>query len=274
MVLNLPYGVLTVYDATWANIRSTSNYANAYTYTGRQLDAETGLYYYRARVYAPQLGRFVSRDPVGYDAGYSLCLYADNSPNSMTDPFGRETISIGFPEDKETIVADWWNWLITDETISIDPNHPNWPGAKDELDRAVDDCCVHKVIFNGHGDSCSFGPFNPGNINNTSDEADFLNRLKVKLCKPCLVEVRHCFVGGNKAFMLALAKKLDCDVKGIDDWWAVTPHGNEYVYHPDGTCELTACRPKWSPGDYKKGCKGNKESKKCLKGKNDKKDYK
>ena len=27
-----PYGVLTIYDATWSNIRSTSSYANAYTY--------------------------------------------------------------------------------------------------------------------------------------------------------------------------------------------------------------------------------------------------
>ena len=61
-----PYGVLTIYDATWANIRSTSSYANAYTYTGRQLDTETGLYYYRARFYAAQLGRFCSRDPIGY----------------------------------------------------------------------------------------------------------------------------------------------------------------------------------------------------------------
>ena len=37
-----PYGVLTIYDATWANIRSSSSYANVYTYTGRQLDVETG----------------------------------------------------------------------------------------------------------------------------------------------------------------------------------------------------------------------------------------
>ena len=50
--------MLTIYDATWANIRSTSSYANAYTYTGRQLDTETGLYYYRARCLHAQLGRF------------------------------------------------------------------------------------------------------------------------------------------------------------------------------------------------------------------------
>ena len=53
-----PYGVLTIYDATWSNTRSTSSYANAYTYTGRYWDAETGLYYYRHRMYHALLGRF------------------------------------------------------------------------------------------------------------------------------------------------------------------------------------------------------------------------
>jgi RHS repeat-associated protein len=84
-----PYGVLTVYDATWANIRSTSSYANAYTYAGRQLDAETGLYYYRSRVYAAQLGRFVSRDPVHYQGGLNLHEYCWSNSLVRTDPFGK-----------------------------------------------------------------------------------------------------------------------------------------------------------------------------------------
>ncbi|MCU0961609.1 MAG: hypothetical protein MUF48_16055, partial [Pirellulaceae bacterium] len=45
--VNTPYGVLTIYDATWSNVRSVSRSANAHTRTGRQRDAETGLYYYR-----------------------------------------------------------------------------------------------------------------------------------------------------------------------------------------------------------------------------------
>ncbi len=47
---------------------------NAYTYTGRQLDAETGLHYYRARHFHAQLGRFCSRDPMGY---FSASRYND-----------------------------------------------------------------------------------------------------------------------------------------------------------------------------------------------------
>jgi RHS repeat-associated protein len=54
-----PYGELTIYDATWWNVRSVSSDAHTYTYNGRQLHAETGLYDYRHRTYHSPLGSFV-----------------------------------------------------------------------------------------------------------------------------------------------------------------------------------------------------------------------
>ena len=38
---------------------------NSYTFTAREYDGETGLYYYRARYYDPKAGRFISKDPIG-----------------------------------------------------------------------------------------------------------------------------------------------------------------------------------------------------------------
>jgi RHS repeat-associated protein len=87
-----PYGALTIYDATWTNVRSASSYANAYTYTGRQLDAETGLYYYRARYLHTQLGRFCSRDPLKYFGGMNRYGYVSNGPLNRTDPGGLEEV--------------------------------------------------------------------------------------------------------------------------------------------------------------------------------------
>jgi RHS repeat-associated protein len=60
-----------------------------YTYTGREFDHETGLYYYRARYYDPKAGRFVTKDPIGFDGGdYNLFVYVGNNPVNFVDPMG------------------------------------------------------------------------------------------------------------------------------------------------------------------------------------------
>ena len=64
-------------------------FANHYTYTGRRFDSETGLYYYRNRYYDAQLGRFVSRDPAGYEGSeWNLYEYCASDPILRTDPSG------------------------------------------------------------------------------------------------------------------------------------------------------------------------------------------
>jgi RHS repeat-associated protein len=75
------YGKAAILTPAFA-ARATSGYAWDSLYTGRQLDAETGLYHYRNRYYAAEMGRFVSRDPIGYDGGMNLHEYAGDSPIS------------------------------------------------------------------------------------------------------------------------------------------------------------------------------------------------
>jgi RHS repeat-associated protein len=60
-----------------------------YRFTGRMYDAETGMYYYRARYYTPQLGRFMQFDPIGYQSDVDLYLYVGDDPLDKTDPSGN-----------------------------------------------------------------------------------------------------------------------------------------------------------------------------------------
>jgi RHS repeat-associated protein len=73
-----PFGVELEGDAS----------GNPFRYTGRRFDAETGLYYYRARYYDADLGRFLQVDPVGYADQWNLYAYVGNNPLNGTDPSG------------------------------------------------------------------------------------------------------------------------------------------------------------------------------------------
>ena len=65
-----------------------------YLFTGRELDDETGLYYYRSRYYDPAIGRFVSVDPIGFKSlETNLFGYVSNAPTYLRDPFGQQRIS-------------------------------------------------------------------------------------------------------------------------------------------------------------------------------------
>jgi RHS repeat-associated protein len=64
---------------------------NPWMFTGRQLDEDTGLYYYRARYYDSVKGRFLQRDFEGYVDGMNLYEYVGDNPVQGLDPSGLET---------------------------------------------------------------------------------------------------------------------------------------------------------------------------------------
>jgi RHS repeat-associated protein len=66
----------------------STDFRNDYAYTGREWDKETGLYYYRARYYDPMEGRFVSKDPIGFDGGINIYNYVGSNPVNYIDPLG------------------------------------------------------------------------------------------------------------------------------------------------------------------------------------------
>lgn len=83
----------TTYDAYGNSAGSTRT---RYGYTGRERDLDTGLLYYRARFYDPQLGRFISEDPIGFGGGINQFAYVSNSPQNATDPSGLYEIDVHY----------------------------------------------------------------------------------------------------------------------------------------------------------------------------------
>jgi len=73
-----PYGEATT---------SGDDQGNSTEYTGREND-DTGLYFYRARYYDPEVKRFVSEDPIGLAGGINIYAYVLGNPLSYTDPDG------------------------------------------------------------------------------------------------------------------------------------------------------------------------------------------
>lgn len=62
-----------------------------YTYNSnaRERDAETGMYFYRARYYSPTLARFITEDPIRFASGdLNWYRYVGNDPVNLIDPLG------------------------------------------------------------------------------------------------------------------------------------------------------------------------------------------
>jgi RHS repeat-associated protein len=59
-----------------------------YQYTGQMWLPEAGLYYYKARMYSAQLGRFVQPDPIGFADSPNLYNYVLGDPVNYVDPLG------------------------------------------------------------------------------------------------------------------------------------------------------------------------------------------
>ena len=97
--LYAPFGEITnEYNSGWQN-----GVLPKYSFNAKELDEETGMYYYEARYYAPPV--FTSRDPLfeKYPT-FSPYAYCANNPVKFIDPTGMELVLTGELEDINSFI--------------------------------------------------------------------------------------------------------------------------------------------------------------------------
>ncbi|SAL52365.1 FG-GAP/YD repeat-containing protein [Caballeronia cordobensis] len=82
-----PYG-----SSTYQAVRSQTEVAKRYRYTGKERDEESGLYYHGARYYGSWLGRWTSCDPLFAKDGLNLYMAYHANPVRFMDPTGTQNV--------------------------------------------------------------------------------------------------------------------------------------------------------------------------------------
>ncbi|NAW50751.1 hypothetical protein GNY06_04930, partial [Elizabethkingia argentiflava] len=83
----------------YGSLRKGDNSFVPFLYQGQYVDVETGLAYNRFRYYDPQIGNFISQDPIGLQGGNPTIYGYVFDSNTEIDPFGLDC--------KQKRIGDW-----------------------------------------------------------------------------------------------------------------------------------------------------------------------
>jgi RHS repeat-associated protein len=144
------------YDSFGKLTASTGSLVNPFQYTARELDPETNLYYYRARYYDSNAGRFLSEDLIPFNDSSNSYSYVGNNPPNFVDPTGLQHQTR--PADPKYNCMAWglgidWKWIQPASGLSPNVVPPQFGCKKLDCGKDVDCKRQQKVkIFEDSGD--------------------------------------------------------------------------------------------------------------------------
>ncbi|MDD5703267.1 MAG: RHS repeat-associated core domain-containing protein [Dehalococcoidales bacterium] len=133
-------------------ITTNGNINQPYTYTSREYDKETGMYFYRARYYDPKAGRFVTKDPIGFAGGdVNLYAYTKSRPINLTDPSGNTPAG---NEYDDGIGISWVNpFTYWSDLYSYAHSSRSWGHNQYNNDSSMRHCVVSCMVASKFGNT-------------------------------------------------------------------------------------------------------------------------
>ena len=131
---------------------------NRITWKGLSYDSDVGLTYVRARWYDPNIGRFVSEDPLGLQGGVNPYVFANNDPIDGSDPSG---MMIGFGDDgdnNETPHGGGGSSCVSKSLV----NYNTETGEINFVIDTWDECTFAPISFGQQGTGGNGGTSNSG----------------------------------------------------------------------------------------------------------------
>ncbi len=79
-------------------VTEAGSWSSPYRFSTKEWDDDSGLYYFGARYYSPEIGRWTQRDPAGTVDGLNLYGYLSNEPTRHVDWWGLQEVGIPTPD--------------------------------------------------------------------------------------------------------------------------------------------------------------------------------
>jgi RHS repeat-associated protein len=135
---------------------------NAFKFSTKYVDAESGLLYYGYRYYNPGTGRWLNRDPIEEAGGTNLLGFVGNDPGNYFDPLGHKRVIIalngaGTSSFGSIPVMRYWKEFIKRRTSDFEWIEAWHDGGSGAVNRAMphltspnDDCNYNTLIILGY----------------------------------------------------------------------------------------------------------------------------